>query len=81
MEIGQSHTGKGSGSLCRNGPSSAAHKMDLTPFLIAGAMVVAAALGFITYAKAINNKFVYDDYPIILDNPAVNEPGRGIASG
>jgi protein O-mannosyl-transferase len=42
---------------------------------IAGAMIAAALLGLITYAPAVNNKFVYDDYPIIVSNPLVNKPG------
>ncbi len=39
------------------------------------ALLAAAALAVITFAPAVDNQFVYDDRPIIVDNPLVNGPG------
>lgn len=38
-------------------------------------MILAALLGAAAYAPSIGNWYVYDDYPVIVDNPLVNQPG------
>ena len=39
------------------------------------AALVSALAGFVAFAPALHNEFVYDDLVIIVNNPSVREPG------
>ncbi len=42
---------------------------------MACAALFSAAVGFIAFAPALRNEFVYDDLPIVVENRTVTEPG------
>ncbi|MBI4582252.1 MAG: hypothetical protein HY718_21330 [Planctomycetes bacterium] len=45
---------------------------------LVAACVASAVVGLITFLPAIDNEFVYDDIPIVLNNPAVNVHRPGL---
>ena len=54
-------------SIPSEGDVSLQHRDSLTPFYLACLILLAS----VVYLNTLNNKFVFDDLPLIRDNPAV----------